>query len=192
MAGLTPDDCYRDLVIPFFDGAMVARLSALCERRIGDGDFIRYDDYKTPEEFSNVLEDIPEIGDFAASAVVGCRPLLMFLPPGFSMAVHRDLHWGGNRQCSIVVMAYPLGGIAPTNFYLDESRDSLAVSSGWHHGQCKLLNIKQWHNVDNAGTWRANLQLSIDTDYRDVVGLIGDNALFRGHDCGFTQTQGRK
>lgn len=185
MVMVRQDEFYRDLSIPFFDGAVVSALTSLAERRIADGGFIRYDDYRTPEEFADVRDQIQGLEEFVSSCNVGCRPLLMFLPPGFSMDVHRDLEWNGNRECSIVVMAYPLRDIAPTRFYRSKARSSHTVSASWRHGQCRLLNIKQWHNVDNGDTWRANLQISLDTGYREVLDLIAANDLFRGYDCRF-------
>lgn len=178
-----PGDCYRDLAIPFFDDAMVSRLADLAEKRMSDGGFIRYDDYRTPEEFANVAGAIPELDGFVGACRIGCRPLLMFLPPNFSMAVHKDLHWEGNRESSMVVMAYPRRDIAATRFYLGEDRDTHALSAEWRHGQCKLLNIKQWHNVDNGGTWRANLQLSLGRGYDEVIELIRAGELFDGYEC---------
>ena len=177
------DECYRDLRIPFFDASIMSRLTALAEQRITDGAFIRYDDYETPEEFADVLDTIPEIGEFAGRCTVGCRPLFMFLPPRFSMDIHRDVHFLDTRKCCIGVIAFPSADIAPTRFYAREGKETLVLSADWQHGRPKLLNIQQWHNVDNSNTWRANLQLSLDADYGDVIDLIKTNSLFRGHEC---------
>lgn len=180
---LRPDDCYRDLLIPFFDDAMMGRITDLALARIEDGDFIRYDDYVTPEEFSDVTREIPEIDDLCASCAVRCSPLLMFLPPGFTMDIHTDRQFMQNRKTVIGVIAHPALGIADTNYYLDEHAGSYQLSARWERGRPKLLNIMPHHNVSNGDAWRANLQLSINAHYDETIGLISEGRLFSGYDC---------
>lgn len=180
---LQPDDCYRDLLIPFFDDAMMGRITNLALARIDDGGFIRYDDYVTPEEFSDVTRDIPEIADLCASCAVRCSPLLMFLPPGFTMDIHTDRQFMQNRKTVIGIIAHPALDIAATNYYLDEDPSSYQLSAHWDVGRPKLLNILPYHNVTNGQVWRANLQLSINAHYDETIGLISKGGLFNGYEC---------
>lgn len=174
---------YTDLFIPFFDGTMMSRLSALALNRIESKGFIRYDDYHTPEEFCDVTGDIPEIAELCSDCVIGCSPLLMFLPPGFAMDIHRDVNFLDRRKSNISIIVLPQEDIAPTLFYDGPSPEQLVLSADWSAGNPRLLNIQEWHNVENNGTWRANLQLSMDRYYDEVLDLIGQGKLFRDFEC---------
>lgn len=183
MAQLTAGACWRDLHLPLLGSSMMERLAHAARSILDERRFWSDVGYETSEEFADIEEDIPELAELAADCVMRCKPLLMYLPPLFTMDIHRDVHYMDTRQTCISAVVLPDLDMAETLFYESETDAQPVQRAKWSRGQVRLLNIQQWHNVRNGAAWRANLQLSLPAPYDEVIYLIEQGKLFRNHAC---------
>jgi hypothetical protein len=95
--------------------------------------------------------------------------------PNASNRLHKD---NIRRGCVIAIPIFDISVFATTKFWHSTTHEFVGEAT-YLDGKPNLLNLQQFHSVDNNNSMRLNFQLSFHDKYQEVKQRILNGTLFR-------------